>query len=191
MAKMPRLRSANGSASATSSSMVASRLGTGLPRRRRGRAVGRTRSRSPRRPRLADDLAHVADLGFGGFAVGGFLAQDVQPQQRVSWRDRHVQLRPGSRHRVQVLGKGLERPGDPGPQRVGRHALGVLRRPGDRLPAGPAGAMPNRRPSRSTTSPAAIAAPGSATAVIRSPWMTTSSAKRRGTAAAPRAVQRG
>ena len=106
-----------------------------------GLAGGREADR-PGVHRLADDLAHVADLGFGGFAVGGFLAQHVQPQRRVSERDRHFQLRPGSRHRVQVLGKGLERPGDPGPQRVGRHALDVLRRPGP-------GRGPRRSPARS------------------------------------------
>ena len=95
---------------------------------------------------LADEPPHLLDLGRGGIPLGRLLAQHVQPQRGVAEHDGHVQLRPGPLDRVQVLGEGLEGPGDAREQRLHRHALDVLQRPRDRLPAG--------RPGRGDAEPA-------------------------------------
>ena len=83
--------------------------------------------------RLVDQLAHALDLLRGGGALVGGIPHDVEPQGGVPDVGGEVERRPSTLHQVEVFGKRLEVPGDPGRERVGVHAFDVLERVHDHV----------------------------------------------------------
>ena len=85
------------------------------------------------RQRLAQQLRHPGDLTRRRSTITRLITHDVIPQGGVSHHPRHVESGPGTLDRIEILGKRLERPVHPRPQRISRHALDVLQRQHDRL----------------------------------------------------------
>ena len=104
-------------------------------RRRCASAPSWTRSRlhRPRRPRRTT-LAHPRELVVRGLlALVPVVAHHEEPQRGVPDVRRVVQDVAVPLHRVEVLGEGLEVPGDAGLQRGQAHVLDVLERSPDEL----------------------------------------------------------
>ena len=94
-----------------------------------GRGAGGETRRAARHG-IGDHRLHERDLVRRGGTFVGVVAHDVEPHGSVTDITPVVECRPPRRHRVEVLGEGLELvPGHAGRQRVEAHVLDVLERP--------------------------------------------------------------